>query len=76
MSDPPLVAILYCGTNALMRDIPLSKVPDFQKLFLERMRTEHRADVLDPLAKGKIDKVITDTIERVAAEIVESLNNN
>ena len=70
------VAILYCGTNALMRDIPLSKVPDFQKLFLDRMRTEHRADVLDPLAKGKIDKVITDTIERVAAEIVEALNNN
>jgi len=70
------VAILYCGTNALMRDIPLSKVPEFQTLFLERMRTEHRADVLDPLAKGKIDKVISDTIERVAAEIVTSLNNN
>jgi proton translocating ATP synthase, F1 alpha subunit len=69
------VAILYCGTNALMKDIPLSKVPDFQKLFLERMRSEHRADVLDPLAKGKIDKVITDTIERVAAGIVEALNN-
>ena len=69
------VAILYCGTNALMKDIPLSKVPEFQKLFLERMRSEHRADVLDPLAKGKIDKVITDTLERVAAEIVESLNN-
>ena len=68
------VAILYCGTNALMRDIPLSKVPEFQKLFLERMRSDHRADVLDPLAKGKIDKVITDTIERVAAEIVAALN--
>ena len=38
------------------------------------MRADHRADVLDPLAKGKIDKVITDTIERVAAEIVELLN--
>ena len=70
------VAILYCGTNALMRDIPLSKVPEFQTLFLERMRTEHRADVLDPLAKGKIDKVISDTIEHVAAEIVASLKNN
>ena len=69
------VAILYCGTNALMKDIPLSKVPDFQKLFLERMRSDHRADVLDPLGKGKIDKVITDTIERVAAEIVTALNN-
>jgi F-type H+-transporting ATPase subunit alpha len=70
------VAILYCGTNALMRDIPLSKVHEFQTLFLERMRTEHRADVLDPLAKGKIDKVISDTIEHVAAEIVASLKNN
>ncbi|MBQ2149144.1 MAG: F0F1 ATP synthase subunit alpha, partial [Bacteroidales bacterium] len=69
------VAILYCGTKALMKDIPLSKVPEFQKIFLERMRADHRADVLDPLAKGKIDKVITDTIERVAAEIVELLNN-
>ncbi|MBQ1708268.1 MAG: F0F1 ATP synthase subunit alpha, partial [Bacteroidales bacterium] len=69
------VAILYCGTKALMKDIPLSKVPEFQQIFLERMREEHRADVLDPLGKGKIDNVITDTIERVAAEIVTALNN-
>ena len=57
-----------------MKDIPLSKVPRFQQLFLEMMRTEHRADVLDPLGRGKIDKVITDTIERVAAGIVTTLN--
>ena len=69
------VAILYCGTNALMKDIPLSKVPRFQQLFLERMRSDHRADVLDPLGKGKIDKVITDTIERIAAEIVTELTD-
>ncbi len=69
------VAILYCGTNALMKDIPLSKVPEFQKIFLERMRSEHPADVLSPLGKGKIDNVITGTIEHVAAEIVEQINN-
>ena len=69
------VAILYCGTNALMKDIPLSKVPRFQQLFLERMRSDHRADVLDPLGKGKIDKAITDTIERIAAEIVTELTD-
>ena len=67
------VAILYCGTNALMKDIPLTKVPHFQQLFLEEMRTEHRADVLDPLSRGKIDSVITQTIERVAARIVTQL---
>ncbi|MBQ6073958.1 MAG: F0F1 ATP synthase subunit alpha [Bacteroidales bacterium] len=70
------VAILYCGTKALMKDLPLSKVPEFQKLFLECMRSEHRADVLDPLGKGKIDNAITDTIERVAAETVAKLNEN
>ena len=69
------VAILYCGTNALMKDIPLSKVSEFQRIFLERMRSDHRADVIDPLAKGKIDSVITGTIERVAAEIVTMLKN-
>ena len=69
------VAILYCGTHALMKDIPLSKVPEFQKIFLERMRTDHRADVLDPLGKGQIDPHITDTLERVAAETVTLLNS-
>ena len=67
------VAILYCGTNALMTDIPLSKVSEFKRIFLERMRSDHRADVIDPLAKGKIDSVITGTIERVAARIVTQL---
>ena len=68
------VAILYCGTKALMKDIPLSAVPRFQQIFLDRMRSEHRADVLDPLGKGKIDDVITGHIERVAAETVAELN--
>ena len=69
------VAILYCGTKALMKDIPLSKVGEFQKIFLGRMRSEHRGDVLDPLGEGKIDQDITDIIEKVAAETVEAINS-
>ena len=65
------VAILYCGTNALMREIAIEDVPEFQKLFLEKMRSEHRADVLEPLGKGKIDGVITATLEKIAAETVK-----
>ena len=68
------VAILYCGTNALMKDISVSQVPEFQKRFLEKMRSDHRADVIDPLARGVINDVITDTIRSVAAEIVKTLN--
>ncbi|MBO8449364.1 MAG: F0F1 ATP synthase subunit alpha [Bacteroidetes bacterium] len=61
------VAILYCGTHGLMKDIPLDKVQDFQSSFLDRMHAAHEADVLAPLADGKIDSGIESIIEKEAA---------
>ena len=63
------VAILYCGTHSLMRDIPISKVRAFQDTFLDSMRADHQADVLDVLASGKISDDITAIIEKVAAQV-------
>ena len=62
------VAILYCGTHSLMRDIPIAKVRAFQDAFLTTLRANHQADVLDVLAAGKINDDITAIIEKVAAE--------
>ena len=66
------VALLYCGINALMRDIRIDQVKEFQSLFLDRMRASHQ-DLLDTLASGKIDKDITDVIEREAANVTASM---
>ena len=63
------IAILYCGTHALMQDIPVDKVREFQEMFLANMRGLHQEDVLDPLAAGKLDETITQTIETEAAAI-------
>ena len=63
------VAILYCGTRALMKDIPLEKVGDFQTTFLNRMHAGHEDDVLKPLADGKIDEEIENTIKEVAESV-------
>lgn len=63
------VAILYCGTHGLMRDIPISKVRAFQDAFLTSLRANHQADVIDVLASGKISDEITATIEKLAAEV-------
>ena len=63
------VAILYCGTHGLMKDIPLSAVADFQTAFLDRMRSAHKDDVLAPLAAGKYDDSITSIIESEAAVV-------
>ena len=69
MSVGEQVAILYCGTHSLMRDIPISKVRAFQDTFLDAMRADHQADVLDVLASGKISDDITAIIEKVAAQV-------
>ena len=60
------VAILYCGTHGLMRDVPVERVRDFQSAFLDRMHASHEADVLKPLASGQIDESIGKTIESEA----------
>ena len=67
------VAILYCGTHALMKDIPEARVPEFQEIFLDTMRASHAEDVLKPLSEGKISEDITAIIEKVASDVSTSL---
>ena len=63
------VAILYCGTQGLLADIPLEKVRDFQEQFLNVLRATHNDTVLRPLAEGKIDENIESEIRQVATDI-------
>lgn len=69
------VAILYCGTHGLMRDIPISKVRDFQKAFLNNIRADYKAEVLDVLASGKINEDVAAIIEKVAARTITQFKN-
>ncbi len=68
------IAILYCGTHSLLRDIPLEKVRDFQDTFLARMRASHQEDVLVPLSEGKLDESITKIIEQEAEDVALGLS--
>lgn len=64
------VAIIYCGTKELLRQVPVEKVKDFEVDFLEAMEMSHRA-VLDEIKAGKMTPEIEDTIRKVAAETAE-----
>ncbi len=66
------IAILYCGTHALMKDIAIAQAKEFQTLFLDRMRATHQ-DILDTLASGKLDDSLTAVIESEAAAVAESM---
>ena len=63
------IAILYCGTKGLMKDIEVSQVHEFQDAFLENLRAAHQKDVLDVLATGVINDDVTKIITDVAAAI-------
>jgi F-type H+-transporting ATPase subunit alpha len=63
------IAILYCGTHGLLRDIPVEKTREFEEAFLDLLRTLHRDDVLTPLSQGKIDDNISSIIEETASSI-------
>ena len=64
------IAILYCGTHGLMREIPIGKIRNFQDTFLSTLRVNHKEDVIDVLASGQINDTVTAIIEKVAAETV------
>jgi F-type H+-transporting ATPase subunit alpha len=62
------IAIIYCGTMGLLKDIPVNKVKDFEKDFIEFMDLKHR-DVLDKLRDGLLNEDITKVLEGVASEM-------
>jgi F-type H+-transporting ATPase subunit alpha len=62
------VAIIYCGTKGLLKDIPVNKVKDFEKDYIEFLDLKHR-DVLDKLRDGVLNDDITTVLEKVAIEL-------
>ena len=60
------VAILYCGTHGLFKDLDISQIQAFEKTFINSLRLNHQEDVLDLLAKGEFTDDITSKIEQTA----------
>ena len=63
------VAVVFCGVNGLLERVPLDKVAEFEKLFLQLLHAKHQADVLDQLKAGIINDDVTEKIKAVASEI-------
>ncbi len=62
------IAILYCGTKGLFKEIPLKSVREFEKEFLEFLEMKHK-DTLDELRKGVFNDQIGKVLENTAKEL-------
>ena len=69
------IAIIYCGTMGLLKEIPVNKVKAFEVDFIEYLSLKHK-EVLEDLRKGVINNDITKVLEKVAAEIVLKYKQN
>ncbi|MBK6947481.1 MAG: F0F1 ATP synthase subunit alpha [Haliscomenobacter sp.] len=62
------VAIIFLGTNGLLKDIPVNRVHDFELAFLTTL--EHRfPQVLENFKAGKLEKEDTDQLRSLASEL-------
>jgi len=77
LNDPYTVenqtAIIYAGSKNLLRNVPVNKVKEFEKDYLEFLNNKNRA-TLDALKAGKLTDEITDVLEAVAKEISAKYN--
>ncbi|GIM53028.1 ATP synthase subunit alpha [Capnocytophaga cynodegmi] len=64
------IAIIYVGSKNLLRQVPVNKVKEFEKEYLDFLNLQHR-DVLDELKAGQFNDKITETLEKVAKELTE-----
>ena len=62
------IAVLYCGTHGLMREVPIERVADFER---ELLRELEASEVFPTLREGVIDEATGAAIE-AAAERVSS----
>lgn len=67
------IAVLYCGTHGLLKNVPLDRVHDFEKALINNLEG---TEVLSTLKKGVINEEVTAKIEEVAAAVASALKNS
>ena len=68
------IAVIYCGTQGLLRNVELKHVAEFEKMFLEVLRSKYRKDVLDELRKGVLDENVSKLLEEVALDVAQTFS--
>ncbi|PWD99464.1 F0F1 ATP synthase subunit alpha [Marinilabilia rubra] len=69
------VAIIYCGTKGLLKDVPMDKVREFEKDFFDTLEVRH-PEVLERIKSGQLDEDITAKIEQVALDIASHFESD
>jgi F-type H+-transporting ATPase subunit alpha len=64
------IAIIYCGTNGLMNEVAVDKIHEFEKTFIELLKSTHKEDVMDQLKAGILNDDIAAILKESAKTVV------
>ena len=65
------VSIIYLGSKDLLKAVPVEKVKDFEKKFIELLNLKHKK-ILNQIKQGKLTAEVTSTLEKVASDLSAS----
>jgi len=65
------VSIIYLGSKDLLKAVPVEKVKDFEKKYIELLNLKHKK-ILSQIKEGKLTDEITSILEKVASELTSS----
>ena len=65
------VSIIYLGSKDLLKAVPVEKVKDFEKKFIELLNLKHRK-ILNQIKQGKLTDEVTSALEKVASDLSAS----
>ncbi|MBT2619238.1 MULTISPECIES: F0F1 ATP synthase subunit alpha [Chryseobacterium] len=67
------VAMIYAGTENLLRNVPIRKVKEFQIEYIAFLRSKH-PETMAAIKAGKIDNEITDVLKQAANDLASKYN--
>ena len=68
------IAIIYAGSKNLLRNVPVNKVKEFERDFIEYLNAKHR-DILNTLKVGKLTDEAVEVLSKVAKDLAAKYNN-
>ena len=74
MKTEHMIAIIYCGTQELLRKVPVEKVKQFETEFLEFMDLKYK-DELKSLKSGILTGEIEKVLRKAAAVVAEKFGS-
>ena len=66
------IAIIFCGVNGLLANVPGDKVAEFEKQYLQLLHAKHADDVLAQLQKGILTDEIAEKLKAAASDVAAS----